>query len=485
MVGNVPAMILREDGLEDIELSSVFDSYIYDKGERDLFEIANHKFDVVHTKAKYHSQRNREHRIFYVARGRVVETRPISSDKIGHLPPKIQIEDDEYIYVGYVESAFLDQNVNQSRYSFDIPQSTDGDALFEQVDRRGIEEKVNASIEKYLGKYLEEARQDKDEKIRKFINEKAPNYSYIYKYHKDLIDKIPYQSVEKGNTGQELAIIHMHLRERFTEEAEKVLNIPENEIASSEEYKEKLNKLLEQMNPTGKADLAEYIIHRKTVLHLLERALRIGDDKKFQKEEVIHNYVFPIKSSSDDVTYSEHNLWLLDERLAYNTYVASDKPFGQIPGYENASNEQKRKRSDIYAYAYTTVEPNETRSPFRSLDIFEFKRPMRDDYSTDENPYNQIKEYLEIIRQGQAKTKDGRVLSVIDGGLIYCHVMCDFTPSLISMLEREDFKQVGNEDWYIRLHQAFNAFIEIKSFDFVLETATKRNQILFDKLGLK
>ena len=485
MVGHVPVMVLKEDGLEDIDLLSVFDSYIADKGERDSFEIAHHKFDVVHTKAKYHSQRNREHRVFYVAGGRVVETRAISSERIGHLPPKIQIEDDEYIYVGYVESTFLDQNVNQSRYSFDIPQSTEGDTLFEQVDRRSIEENVNVSIEKYLEKYLEEAKQDKDEKIRRFINEKAPNYSYIYKFHKNLVDKIPYQSVDKGNTGQELARIHIRLREQFTEEAEEVLNIPDDQIKSTEEYKEKLNTLLEQMNPTGKADLAEYIIHRKTVLHLLEKVLKVRDDNKTQREDVIHNYVFPIRSSSDEITYNEHNLWLLDERLAYNTYIASDKPFGQIPGFENVDKEMRRKRADIYAYAYTTVEPNDTRSPFRSLDVFEFKRPMRDDYDNSENPYNQIEEYLEIIRQGRATTKDGRVLSVIDGEVIYCHAVCDFTPTLTSMLRREDFRQIGNEEWYIRFHQTFNALIEVRSFDLVLETATKRNQILFDKLGLK
>jgi len=110
---------------------------------------------------------------------------------------------------------------------------------------------------------------------------------------------------------------------------------------------------------------------------------------------------------------------------------------------------------------------------------------MRDDYDNNENPYDQVEEYLEIIRQGHAKTKDGRTFSVIDGGLIYCHIICDFTPTLTDMLRRKDFRQVGNEEWYIKFHQVFNAFIEIRSFNLMLDTATKRNQILFDKLGLK
>ncbi len=485
MVGNMPEILLTEEGLENIDLWAVFESYITDKGQRESFNISNNEFLVTHTKTKYHSQRNKDHRIFYVAHQRVVETRPVSSDRILHLPTKLDIEDEEYVYAGYVESSFFDKHVNQSRYTFDIPNSTEGDTLFEQVDWKSIEEKVNSSVSGYLGSYLEGAKKDKDEKIRQFINEKVPNYSYIYTEHKDEIDKIPYRSVEKGNIGQELAKIHMQLRERFAEEAEEVLSIPDDQLRSTQEYKERLSTLLEQMNPTGKADLAEYIIHRKTVLHLFEKALKIRDDGKFVKEDVIHNYVFPIKKSTDEITYDKHNLWLLDERLAYNTYIASDKPFGQISGYENSSKEQRNKRPDIYAYTFSTIEPDDIGSPFKSLDVFEFKRPMRDDYTPDENPYDQIKDYLEIIRQGNATTKDKRSFRIIDGGLIYCHVICDFTTSLTKMLEREDFKRVGNQDWYIRYHQAYNAFIEVKSFDFMLETATKRNKILFDKLGLK
>lgn len=485
MSTTMPEIILREDGLEDIDLWQFFESYITDEAKREVFNIAGNEFNIAHTKTKYHSQRNKEHRIFYVAHGRVVETKPISSEKIAHLPSKLEIDEEEYIYVGYVESDFLDRNVNQTRYTFDIPESTDGETLFEQVDRQSIEDKITELVSNYLGNYLEKVKQDTDEKIRKFINEKAPNYSYIYNNHKELIDKIPLKSIERGNIGQELAKIHNTLKYDFAEEAEKVINTPDDEIKSSDEYKQRVKNLIERMNPTGKADLAEYIIHRKTILHLFEKALKVKDDGSFVKEDVIHNYVFPIKKSTDEISYEQHNLWLLDERLAYNTYIASDKPFAQISGYEDSEKEEKRKRPDIYAYTFSTVEPDNIGSPFRSLDVFEFKRPMRDDYKPNENPYNQIKDYLEIIRQGNATTKDKRSFRVIDGGLIYCHVICDFTKTLTNMLEREDFKQVGNQDWYIKYHQAYNAFIEVKSFNFVLELATKRNQVLFDKLGLK
>lgn len=156
-------------------------------------------------------------------------------------------------------------------------------------------------------------------------------------------------------------------------------------------------------------------------------------------------------------------------------------PFGKIPGYEDLDQDDKLKRPDLYAYAYATVEPDKSRPPYNSLDVFEFKRPMRDDYSDNENPYNQIKNYLEIIRRNEATTDDGRSFSVVEGGLIYCHIICDFTPKLRDILRKDDFEQVGNEDWYVRFHKSYTAMIEVKSFNFILETAIKRNQILFDK----
>jgi hypothetical protein len=484
MVSNMPTIILREKDLDDIDLWQEFESYITEKGQGETFNIGNQGFNITHTKTKYHSIRNKEHRVFYVANGRVVETRSISSDKIANLPSKLQIEDEEYIYVGYVESPYLDEHVNQSRFTFDFPETTEGEELFKQIDWQSIEGKVDASIGNYLVNFLEQTKNDKEEKIKQFINEKAPNYSYIYNQHKDLIDKIPLKSIERGNIGQELTKIHTSLRATLAEEAEKIINISDSEIASSDEYKEEMKTLLERLDPTGKADLAEYIIHRKIVLRLFEKALKIKDDGKFVKEDVIHNYIFPIKKSTDEITYKQHNLWVLDERLAYNTYIASDKPFSSIFGFENISDEEKKKRPDIYAYSFLTVEPDNTKSPFRSLDLFEFKRPMRDDYTSDDNPYNQVKDYLQIIRQGNATTKDKRSFSVINGGLIYCHVVCDFTNKLRDLLNHDEFNQVGNEDWYVHYHQTYHAFIEVKSFEYVLETATKSNQILFDELGL-
>ena len=45
------------------------------------------------------------------------------------------------------------------------------------------------------------------------------------------------------------------------------------------------------------------------------------DNEKFSKEEFIHNLIFPMKCSSDDIDYESHNLWLIDERSVSYTHL--------------------------------------------------------------------------------------------------------------------------------------------------------------------
>ena len=83
-------------------------------------------------------------------------------------------------------------------------------------------------------------------------------------------------------------------------------------------------KYSKEISDVNKAALSDYVAHRKIIIDLLSTGIRKIDNEKFSKEEFIHNLIFPMKCSSDDIDYESHNLWLIDERLAYSSYVASD-----------------------------------------------------------------------------------------------------------------------------------------------------------------
>lgn len=57
---------------------------------------------------------------------------------------------------------------------------------------------------------------------------------------------------------------------------------------------------------------------------LLKHALQKQDNGRYSLEAYIHNLAFPIKSTSEDIDYEQHNLWLIDEKLSYHHYIASD-----------------------------------------------------------------------------------------------------------------------------------------------------------------
>ena len=90
------------------------------------------------------------------------------------------------------------------------------------------------------------------------------------------------------------------------------------------DYETQFKLQISKISDANKAALSDYVAHRKIIIDLLSTGIRKIDNEKFSKEEFIHNLIFPMKYSSDDIDYESHNLWLIDERLAYSSYVASD-----------------------------------------------------------------------------------------------------------------------------------------------------------------
>src|SRR3546814_11616723 len=72
--------------------------------------------------------------------------------------------------------------------------------------------------------------------------------------------------------------------------------------------------------------LAQYIQHRKIILEFLERAINVREgEKNFPLEKVVHQLVFPMQHTSDEIEYSQQNLWMIDERLTFHSFISSDK----------------------------------------------------------------------------------------------------------------------------------------------------------------
>lgn len=80
----------------------------------------------------------------------------------------------------------------------------------------------------------------------------------------------------------------------------------------------------------------------------------------------------PLRKNSTELSYADLNLWLLDERLSFHVYLASDLPLHTSPAIEIDS----AKEPDIVVFN-KVIALADSEKPYSSLVIVEFKRPMR------------------------------------------------------------------------------------------------------------
>jgi hypothetical protein len=70
---------------------------------------------------------------------------------------------------------------------------------------------------------------------------------------------------------------------------------PTSRSESFEQYAERFQTLAEQANELGKADLAKYVTHRRTILDLVSLSLKKRrSDHKYPLERVLHKMLFPM-----------------------------------------------------------------------------------------------------------------------------------------------------------------------------------------------
>ena len=169
------------------------------------------------------------------------------------------------------------------------------------------------------------------------------------------------------------------------------------------------------------------------------------------------------------------NLWLIDDRLAYHHYLASDKKINTLPDLENDVD----KRMDITVFdaalSYTADPDN-----INSITIVELKRPMRND--TDNDPVSQVLRYVRDIKDGKIKKSNGRGFGDVSRVSFYCYVIGDLTPTLCESAENAGLTKTQDSEGYFGFNPARGAYVEVISYDKLLKDAKQRNQVLFDKL---
>jgi hypothetical protein len=273
-------------------------------------------------------------RLYLCANNRLVDSKDLEVhivDLDGQL-----FERNGFWYVGVLTSPYLDNHVDMNRLSFDIPET--GTNLFDDTSLEMIIKQSCVSIEKYLEEFLSPITAEKNKYIENYVTSIAPQYRHLLRYMAEDVARIK-PKLSDDKLDDELYSIKRNFDKTSKKEQQALLRETDDNNMPPDEYEKYFQQQVKKNSDANSATLAEYVTHRRVIIELLDKGLRRQDDGKFNKESYMHSLVYPMRETSDDAEYESHNLWLIDEKLAYCSYISSDIPFG---------NDQKQERPDIF-----------------------------------------------------------------------------------------------------------------------------------------
>ena len=216
--------------------------------------------------------------------------------------------------------------------------------------------------------------------------------------------------------------------------------------SNPQELNEKAAEIVKLISQTNRNDLIHYVSLRKCVIDLFAKSLEKDEKGRYKSEGAVHDIIVPRRTDIDQLDYENHNLWMLDERLNFSEYAASDR--GLKKGRD-------ADRTDITIFNRRVVFRGDN-EPSNPVTIFEFKKPQRDDFanaSSTEDPVEQIQRYVAQIQDGKCMLPTGRPIRVSANTPFYGYVVCDLTPKVKDWLKRvKDFTEMpdalGWFKWY-------------------------------------
>lgn len=479
LASSCPKIILADrEKQQFINLNEKFNKEVSAGKTTINFEIKNKNFELVllYLNSNYIG----DHRISLCADGR--EVKSFSMKK--YIPDisgrKLDAQDQkECTLLALVKSKYLNESVNTERTDFNLSSSDDETEDAFDISEKDILDTVSENIKDQIGDFLEAIKIKKLARIREFAEKEEPEYRVLLKHAHDEICNIP-DGLDDYKLDTELHKILHKVEIQVKEEGRHFINGDMESAFDNPEYKEKYDSYVDKLLDLRQSELSKYVIHRKTIIDLLGNLLKQREDGKYSLEEEVHKLLYPMKASSDEIDFGQQNLWLLDEKLTYHYYLASDKPFSKM---EKVSVESQERPDILVMDRPTSFVEGEY--PHHSVVIIELKRPQRSNYpSTEKDPFDQVYGYIEELREGKIVGDDGVHIDIGKDTRFYCYIVADLTNAIRKKAKRNGFKDTIGGDGYYLFNDNYNAYVEVLGYRKLYEDAKKRNRVLFQKLGL-
>lgn len=440
-------------------------------------EIEGDNYSLVHLKL---APTKEAPSINLCAHNRVVENKKLTKDNIEGLETPLCENGKTFTYKCYAYSEYFDKMVGVSRLDF----------VLEAPEVEGFKDKMGRIIDKIvqqcsvaLSAALEEHKLSTRQQIIEYIDTQEPQYKPLKKHLKNcpVLSKDPKQRHEQAI--KFLAVTKAELSVRIAKEAQEIQKLESTDL---KRYKEQAAQIYKDSADLNMCELASYVVQRKVIINMLEDSIKDREKEGVAYEAKVHELLMPLKCESNDefCPYDNLNLWLLDERLAFHRYIASDLSLKQT----EITDSQSLERPDLLIQQTYTPKAfsNDPSENINSITIVELKRPQRNNYKAENNPVDQVLSYVHSLRVSEAKLVTGRLLPEKENMSFYAYILADLTPSLKKILKMSApyLIKMADGSSYSGYHHNYNLYIEVIDYGGLLYRAKERNKAFFDRLGL-
>lgn len=423
------------------------------------------------------------HQLHLLGNDRTVETRNIDS-LVGIGPLEAQGVEDLAMHL-VVRSPFLDERVAESRTSFTGIQSS----LLDDIVKSAVNEAREKLIADQLMTFDKERRRNFDD----FLTEQP---IFGYDDREQIFASLPATATTREDFVSKLALPRYRMERKREERLTTIVESVVSGDAVPEDFDKIIREATEQVQENERSSLAHHAARRRVVLDLMDQLIRrlrnTKSGEKYHLESTLHSLLVPMRVNTNDPSKREHaahDLWLLDERLAFTSGFASD-----VELRHSLADEISQDRPDLFLwdqlYCLAPVEEQGGLENVDDLDeisqifIVEFKHPGRSGYEAGESVTTQITKYVDKIKHGKIEGFGRRNIKVSDDCRFHCLLIADFEGGLKNEIASWD--PIQNKRGRERQLRGDFDGVVIQAFewDYVLKSAMTSNRALLDAAGL-
>lgn len=269
---------------------------------------------------------------------------------------------------------------------------------------------------------------------------------------------------------------------------ENVIKLLANGDDIPESFAERLQKAVHEVQASEQLALAQHVVRRKLVLDLMDKLLtrvreRDGKQDDYHLEQTLHSFIVPMHIMGNDANEKRaraHDLWILDERLAFTRAFSSDKRFDAM-----MKDSESAERSDLIVWDFASglgvIDPTkdgdvvDTSRPLDRVMIVEFKKPGRTHYGPEDQIHFQITKYIDELRGGEIEGFGRQRIRIAPDCVFYCYIVADIEGDLKRQLSTWP-KSANGQGRFITLQGDVNGSIEVIQWQDLVNDAWARNE---------